>query len=82
MTKETFTLDVEYTDTFCGLANYCWVKRTELELPVGLSDREVMRRAKKSVGLTGLRGRSHHNGDTWEFYPYRMCTVMFAVVRY
>ena len=33
-----FTLDVEYTDTFGGEANYCWVDRKQLELPDGLSD--------------------------------------------
>lgn len=82
MANETFTLDVEYTDTFGGEANYSWVERAELELPVDLSDRAVMRRAKAVVGLSGVRGRSYCNGDTWEFRPYRCCTVMFASVRY
>lgn len=77
-----FTLDVEYTDTFGGQANYCWVKRAELELPEGLSNREVMKRCKAAMGLTGMRGRSYSNGDSWEFRPYRCCTVMFANVRY
>ena len=77
-----FTLDVEYTDTFGGEANYCWVDRKHLELPDGLSDIAIMRRAKASVGLSGVRGRSYNNGDTWEFRPYGSCTVMFATVRY
>ena len=76
-----FTLDVEYTDTFRGEANYCWVDRKQLELPEGLSDIAIMRRAKASVGLSGVRGRSYSHGDTWEFRPYRSCTVMFATVR-
>jgi len=79
---ETFTLDVEYTDTFGGEANYCWVKRATLELPLGLSDRAVMRRAKAALGLAGVRGKSSCHGDMWEFRPYRSCTVMFANVRY
>ena len=79
---DTFTLDVEYTDTFGGEANYCWVKRAELELPCNLSDRAIMRRAKAAVGLSGMRGRSYSNGDMWEFRPYRSCTVMFGNVRY
>ncbi|WP_315826109.1 hypothetical protein [Bradyrhizobium sp. SZCCHNG3015] len=79
---ETYTLEVEYTDTFGGEANYAWVKRETLELPCGLSDRAVMRRAKAAMGLSGVRGRSYVNGDMWEFRPYRSCTVMFANVRY
>lgn len=82
MATETFTLDVEYTDTFGGEANYCWVNRDTLELPIGLSDKAIMRRAKKAMGLSGMRGRHRYNGDMWEFRPYRSCTVMFANVRY
>lgn len=77
-----FTLDVEYTDTFGGEANYSWVDRQTLELPDDLSDLAVMRRAKAAVGLSGVRGRSSCGGDMWEFRPYGMCTVMFATVRY
>lgn len=29
MNKETFTFEV--TDTFCGEANYCWVRRHKIE---------------------------------------------------
>jgi hypothetical protein len=79
---DTFTLDVEFTDTFGGEANYCWVKRATLELPCGLSDRAVMRRAKASVGLSGIRGRVSNRGDSIEFRPARSCTVMFATTRY
>ena len=79
---ETFTLDVEYTDTFGGEANYCWVRRDTLELPVGISDIAVMKRAKKAMGLNGVRGRSYCHGDMWEFKPANSCTVMFANVRY
>ena len=78
----TFKLRVEYTDTYGGEANYRWVNRETLELPCGLSDRAIMRRAKKAMGLSGLRGRSHSQGDTWEFRPANCCTVMFANVEY
>lgn len=80
--KETFTVDVEYTDTFGGEANYCWVKRAELELPCGISDRELARRAKAAMGLTGVKGKGYHSGDMYEFRPYGSCTVMFAMTRY
>lgn len=79
---ETFQPDVEYTDTFGGEANYCWVDRQSLELPAGLSDLAIMRRAKAAVGLSGMRGRSYCHGDMWEFRPYGSATVMFANVRY
>jgi hypothetical protein len=75
------TLEVEYTDTFGGEANYCWVKRATLELPDGLSDAAIMRRAKKAIGISGMRGRSTTYGDCFEFMPYGHATVMFATVR-
>ena len=78
----TFEMQVEYTDTFGGEANYCWVKRATLTLPVGISDRAIMRRAKAAVGLSGDRGRTHNNGDMFEFRPYRSCTVMFVTTVY
>jgi hypothetical protein len=85
--------NVEYTDTFGGDANYCWVKRARIAMPElthygydgsggysrasKIHDRELMRRAKAEMGLTGVRGKVENYGDTIEFRPYRMCTVMF-----
>jgi len=85
--------DVEYTDTFGGEANYCWVQRHTITMPElthygydGSSnyakanktyERELMKRAKAAVGLTGVRGRSCSYGDTQEFRPYGMATVLF-----
>jgi hypothetical protein len=69
----------EYTDTFGGEANYSWVKR--VELPKQLehhTPREIMRRAKAEMGLTGVRGRTYTGGDMIEFRPYGMCTVLFV----
>ena len=43
--------------------------------------REVMRRAKAVMGLTGVRGRREDWGDTIAFYPARSCTVMFITYR-
>ena len=39
--------------------------------------RELMRRAKDRMGLTGVRGRTYWHGDHGEFRPYRSATVMF-----
>jgi hypothetical protein len=85
--------DVEYTDTFGGEANYCWVRRAEVAMPDlthygydGSSnfvkankafERELMRKAKAAVGLTGVRGAVSKMGDTIEFRPYGSATVLF-----
>jgi hypothetical protein len=86
--------NVEYTDTFAGEANYCWVKRASVTMPdmshygwdgsTGWSKanaayhRELMRKAKAAMGLTGARGRVSNYGDVIEFVPWSTCTVMFV----
>jgi len=87
------THNVEYTDTFGGDANYSWVRRATVTMPElthygydggtnyakanRVYERELMKRAKAAMGLTGVRGvRSEHQGDI-EFRPYGSCTVMF-----
>lgn len=87
--------DVEYTDTFGGEANYCWVKRAVVSVPElthygytvstdgsyaranRIANRELMKQAKRAMGLTGVRGSVVEHGDTIEFRPYRSATVMF-----
>lgn len=85
--------EVEYTDTFGGDANYSWVKRATIVMPElthygydGSSNyakankvfnRELMKKAKAAVGLTGVRGRVSEYGDMIRFDPYRSATVMF-----
>ena len=39
--------------------------------------RELMKRAKAAMGLTGRKGRTYHHGDMSEFRPYGSCTVLF-----
>ncbi len=86
--------NIEYTDTFAGEANYCWVRRASIVMPElthygydgatnyakasRVYDRELMRRAKAAMGLTGVRGESTNYGDMREFRPYRSATVMFV----
>lgn len=72
------TYGVEYTDTFSGEANYSWVRRETISLPDNASRLVIMRKAKAAMGLSGVRGRSTDYGDSLEFRPYGMCTVMFA----
>lgn len=85
---------IEYTDTFGGEANYCWVKRARVAMPELTAygydggtnyaaankryERELMRRAKATMGLTGIRGRKESLGDSIAFYPYGSATVMFV----
>lgn len=90
--------EIEYTDTFGGEANYCWVKRETVTMPElthygydggsnyakanRVYNRELVKRAKAAIGLTGVRGKGYWNGDDYEFRPYRMCTVMFISFKY
>jgi len=76
--EDTFKMEAEYTDTFGGEANYSWVRRVAFEVPHGASNRAIMRKAKKLIGLNGLRGRTEDFGDSLTFKPYGMATVMFV----
>ena len=84
--------DVEYTDTFGGESNYSWVRRATITMPAlthygydgGTNyckanktyQRELMKKAKAAVGITGLRGKTENYGDMMRFVPYGCCTVM------
>lgn len=88
------TYTVEYTDTFGGEANYSWVRSATISMPElthygydgstsyskanKIANRELMRKAKAAVGLTGVRGRRETWGDTEVFYPYGSATVLFV----
>ena len=85
--------NVEYTDTFAGESNYSWVERAVVVMPElthygydggtnyaranKVYKRELMKKAKAAMGITGLRGVSHDHGDMIEFRPYGQATVMF-----
>jgi hypothetical protein len=79
------TYQFEYTDTFGGDANYCWVKRGFITIaPRGDSsadvrsfERAMKRRAKARVGLAGVRGEWDSVGDGYVFRPRGMCTILF-----
>lgn len=86
--------EVELTDTFGGDANYSWVRRARVTMPGlehygydggtnyakanKVYQRELMKRAKAAVGLTGVRGVTTHFGEVSEFRPYGLLQVMFV----
>jgi len=76
------TWKIEYTDTFGGEANYCWVKRDEITLPDGLTNSQIKRAAKKQLDLSGVPGRWNDFGDFFEFRPYNSATVLFITYDY
>lgn len=73
---------VELTDTFAGEANYSWVCREFLELPDGLTNRQIVTRAKAALGLTGCRCRTFAHGEGWELRPVGSLTVAFIMPNY
>lgn len=79
---------VEYTDTFGGEANYCWVKRATIDspfddiVPHATATRRLKRAAKAKMGLTGVKGEWYDSGDFYEFRPRNMCTVLFVSAEY
>jgi len=81
-TNNTTTWQAEYTDTFGGEANYCWVRRAEFQLPSNASQAAIMRAAKAALSLTGAKGRTHNMGEGYEFRPSGSCTVLFVTPQY
>lgn len=75
---------VEYTDTFGGDANYSWVRRASVSAPEFDTvepkgyQQTIMRRAKKAVGISGMRGVTERIGCGFEFRPYNSCTILFV----
>jgi hypothetical protein len=68
----------EFTDTFGGTANYSWVRRADIEGEC--KAKTALRRARRALGLTGLRGRiAFNDGDIIEWRPYNMACVLFVV---
>lgn len=89
------TYDVEFTDTYCGEANYCWVVRKTVSMPelthygyTGSCDgsyakarkafeRELVKRAKAALNLTGVRCNRESWGDTIKLTPRNTATAVF-----
>ena len=65
---------VEYTDLFAGESNYSWVKRFDFDAE-GMSDLQIIRRAKSELGISGKRSKRGWNGE--DMARYFNSTVMF-----
>jgi hypothetical protein len=72
----------EWTDTYGGEARYSWVRRATIEATGDISDCAILRRAKRELGISGVKGRAYYYGGMIEFRPYRMCCVMFIYALY
>ncbi len=68
-------IQIEYTDTFGGEANYCWVRRWHCK--ADLTNRQAVTLAKKLTGLTGVPCRKDSFGDSAALYPRGICQVVF-----
>jgi hypothetical protein len=51
--EEAEGYQAEYTDTYGGQANYCWVKRAVVQ---GENLFQALKAARKEFGLTGIKG--------------------------
>lgn len=80
--NEKMKFQLELTDTFGGEANYAWCDRKTVELPENISDLALVRRAKREMGLTGVRCRRESFGDLIALYPYDACAVLFIKAEY
>jgi hypothetical protein len=75
--NEPIVVSYEYTDTFAGEANYCWVKRGEFQDSPGTPDNLIVKKVKAALGLSGVRCKRFSHGDMIELRPYGSATVLF-----
>lgn len=73
-------VNIEKTDTFGGVPNYCWVERYSVPMPDNVSDLAIMRKAKELCGYSGVRGRTYNYGELIEFRPYCLNQIMFVML--
>ena len=74
--KTQMQYQAELTDTFGGEANYSWVKRASFTAKPETNKRELVRKAKKLLGLHG-RHKSEEYGEMIKLTFGRDCIVAF-----
>lgn len=70
-------VNVEYTDTFCGEANYSWVERASFDADEDASDLAIVRKAKAEIGLSGIPCNRDDFGDMIRLTPRGSARVVF-----
>ena len=75
------TAQIELTDTFGGEANYSWIKRHEFETD-GLTDNQIIRKARKLIGLDGVQTTKSDCGDMIQWNIKGACLVAFLTFNY
>jgi len=67
---------IENTDTYGGEANYSWANRFAIDNEE-LTDKQLIRLAKKVTGFTGVRCKVENIGELIAIYPRGYCQVIF-----
>jgi len=67
---------IELTDTYAGEANYSWVK-SEKFICDGLTDHQIHLKARKLVGITGMRCKKTDLGEMVVWEPYNANLIAF-----
>lgn len=74
--KDQWAYNYEYTDTFGGETNYCWVKRGTV---IATTLRGAMRMARSEIGLSGVRGDIVADfGNESHWIPRGCCTILMV----
>jgi hypothetical protein len=95
--KAMQTCEYEYTDTFAGEANYCWMKRGSVSVPdltrygydgshgyAKANKRQqavIVRRVKAALGISRIKHVTETWGDQIKVTPRNSGTVIFINYR-
>ena len=66
--------EYEYTDTFGGEANYCWVKRGKV---MAKDMNHAVRLTKTALRLNNVRCKRENFGEMIALRPCGSCTIVF-----
>jgi hypothetical protein len=92
--KQDMVFEYEYTDTFAGEANYCWVRRGTVSVPElthygydgsngyskanAMQARELIKRVKRALGIAA-RHKKEDYGDTIRLnFPGTVCFIQYS----
>ena len=86
--------EYEYTDTFAGEANYCWVKRGTVSVPElthygydgsngcskanAMQTRELIKRVKRELGITARHRKTDYGDMVRLDFPSTVCFIQYS----